>query len=71
MRSKAFSTSKVGLAYIDHSAISLLKKIHIILLCSELGCVQGIKNHPQNVAEKLVPDPFLEIKIEHISGTRV
>ena len=31
MRSKAFSTSNVGLAYIDHSAISLLKKIHINL----------------------------------------
>ena len=31
MRSKAFSTSKVVLAYIDHSAITALKKIHINL----------------------------------------
>ena len=37
MRSKAFGTSKVGLAYIQNSAISLSKKIDINLqvqLCS-------------------------------------
>ena len=37
MRSKAFGTSKVGLGYIENSAISLKKKIDINLrarLCS-------------------------------------
>ena len=28
----------------------------------------SLKNHKQNVVEKLVLDPFLKIKIEHISG---
>ena len=27
-----------------------------------------LKNHTQNVVEKLFPHPFLEIEIEHISG---
>ena len=27
-----------------------------------------LENHSQNVVEKLVPDDFLKIKIEHISG---
>ena len=30
-----------------------------------------LKNHAQNVAEKVVPDPFLKTKIEHISGSIV
>ena len=30
-----------------------------------------LKNHKQNVAEKLVPDPFLKMKIENISGSIV
>ena len=29
------------------------------------------KNHTQNVAEKLFPDPFLKNKIEHSSGSVV
>ena len=29
------------------------------------------KNHTQNVVDKLVPDPFLKIKIEHISESIV
>ena len=29
------------------------------------------KNHAQNVVEKLVPDPFLNNKIEHISESIV
>ena len=30
-----------------------------------------LKTHTQNGAEKLVPDPFIKIKIEHICGSRV
>ena len=30
-----------------------------------------LKNHTQNVVEKLVPDPIIEIKLEHISGLTV
>ena len=29
-----------------------------------------MKNHAQNLVEVLFPDPFLKIKIEHISGTK-
>ena len=28
-----------------------------------------LKNYSQNMAKKLFPDPFLKIKIEHISGS--
>ena len=28
-----------------------------------------LKNHEQNMVEKLFPDPFENIKIEHISGS--
>ena len=28
-----------------------------------------LENYTQNVVEKLVPDPFLKNKIEHISGS--
>ena len=28
-----------------------------------------LQDHTQNVVEKLFPGPFLEIKIEHISGS--
>ena len=28
-----------------------------------------LENYSQNMAEKLFPDPFLKIKIEHISGS--
>ena len=31
----------------------------------------SLKNHTQNVVEKLFPDPFLKIKSEHISGSIV
>ena len=30
-----------------------------------------VKNHTQNVLEKLFPDSYLKIKIEHISGSIV
>ena len=30
-----------------------------------------MKNHGQNVVETLTPDPFIEIKIEYISGSIV
>ena len=30
-----------------------------------------VENHTQNVLEKLFPDPYLKIKIEHISGSIV
>ena len=30
-----------------------------------------LKNHSQNLVEKLFQDPFLKTKIEHISGTIV
>ena len=30
-----------------------------------------LKNHIQNVVEKLVPGPFPKIKIAHISGSMV
>ena len=30
-----------------------------------------LKNHTQNMVEKLVPDPFLKIRIEHNSGSIV
>ena len=30
-----------------------------------------LKNYTQNVLEKLVPDPFLKIKIENVSGSIV
>ena len=30
-----------------------------------------MKNHTQNAVKMLFPDPFLKIKIEHISGSMV
>ena len=30
-----------------------------------------LKNRTKNVVEKIVPDPFWEIEIEHISGPKV
>ena len=30
-----------------------------------------LKNHTQNVVGNLVPDPFIKIKIEHISGSTI
>ena len=35
----------------------------------EYNMIFFLKNHTQNVEEKLVPDPFIKIKIEHISGS--
>ena len=32
---------------------------------------QFLENHTENVVEKLVPDPFLKIEIEHISESIV
>ena len=49
----------------------------VALLFDELWCIGQVlnmrniflKNLTQNVVEKLVPDPFLKIKIGHISGS--
>ena len=54
-----------------------ITKIHILCNISRSKDVQTmklgirsifLKNHTQNVVEKLVPDPFLKIKIDDISG---
>ena len=37
---------------------------------NEIGSIV-LKKHTQHVVEKLVPDPFLKIKIESISGSTV
>ena len=41
------------------------------LIQSDLRNIFPEKNHPQNVAEKPFPDPFLKVKIEHISGLTI
>ena len=33
--------------------------------------MRNIEKHAQNVVEKMFPDPFLKIKIEHISRSIV
>ena len=80
-----FNTHIIAYAHIIYNCNTHITYVHIwlqytyncisihIFTCNTHGTweIFFLKNHTQNVVEKLFPDPFLKIKFEHISESIV